>query len=277
MSTSEFLLLLALTCAAFGFLQLQAPLMRKFGLLTLVATTCLGAALISGYWWAALLTAAVWLFWPLSELLVVIRRFRLPRHRRLEDATPPPGTVFEALRGLSMDLADLGFDQVDQCELTPGDYEQFYRLFRHEDGQTLASVSMILQEEVGFHFLTFYSRDADGRTWITTNYPLPMPLKMPPAIALHTTRMAQTPEELQVVHREFLELNEKGDKLVDLSEEPTQLRELLEQILDAQLAYNLEQGILLRETVEEQEDVRFTWRGTFRAAQLYLRELLRIG
>lgn len=277
MSTSEFLLLLALTCAAFGFMQLQAPLMRKFGLLTLVATTCIATALISGYWWAGVLTAAIWLFWPLSELLLVIRRFRLPRHRRLEDATPPPGTVFEALRGLTMDLADLGFDQVDQCELTPGDYEQFYRLFRHDDGQQLASVSMILQEEVGFHFLTFYSRDVDGRTWITTNYPLPMPLKMPPAIALHTTRMAQTPEEVQAVHREFLELNGKADTLINLGEEPAQLRELLEHILDDQLAYNLEQGILLRETVEEQEDVRFTWRGTFRAAQLYLRELLRIG
>ncbi|MEM1060552.1 MAG: hypothetical protein AAGK14_15160 [Verrucomicrobiota bacterium] len=277
MTLSHWILLLALGCAAFGFFQFPSPLMRKLGLLVMVATTSLAAALLSGQWWAGLLVAAVWLFWPLSELVLVIRRFRLPRHRHLEDAGPPPGTVFEQLRAFSMDLNDAGFQQVDQCELIPGDHEQFYRLFRHGEGRLLASLSMIMQNGLGFEFITFYSRDLDGRTWITTNYPLPMPLKMPPEIALHLTRTTETPEEVLAVHREFLELNGKQDALAALGDEPRELRDLLEQVLEAQVRYNLDQGILRRETAEAQEDVCFTWRGTVHAAGLYLRELFRLG
>jgi len=277
MSLSNFLLLLALGAGAIGFLQFPSMLLRKFGLLVLVATSCAAVALLSGVWWAGLLTAALWLFWPLSEMVMVIRRFRLPRHRKLADASPPPATAFEQLRAISMDFNDEGFIQADQCELIPGDYEQFYRLFRHEDGRLLASLSMVLQGEVGFHFISFYSRDGDGRTWITTNYPLPLPLKMPPEIALHVTRVAETPADLLAVHREFLELNGKEGAQVPLGEEPGELRGLLEQVLESQLSYNLEQGILLRDQGEAQEDVRFTWRGTLYAARLYVRELLRFS
>jgi len=173
-------------------------------------------------------------------------------------------------------MQDLHFKQADQCSLQPGKHEQFYRLFVNEKGTCLGSISIIMQGEFGLPFLAFYSVTKDKRTWMTTNYPLPVPLKIPPQIAMHAARLCETPEELLQMHQHFLALNKMTTQLEPIDDDPKALRDQLQSILETQLEYNLRQGILLP-TFNDCEDVRYSWRGTFYVAKKYLQELVRLS
>ena len=138
---------------------------------------------------------AAWIFFPLWEMVFVLRQLRVPRHRELADARAPRDE-FEELGDITHALVDAGFEQLDECRLRPAEHEQYYRIFVRQDGLTQATIGYIAQGPIGFHFIAFTSNGKDGRRWVTWDYPLTYGLVMPPNTAVYRALHCQDVPEL---------------------------------------------------------------------------------
>ena len=275
MQDSAILICLALMLVAVGLMQYSSPALRKVGLAGVIAASVVGAYYITGQWWAGVALLILWVLFPLTELVIVVRRLRVPRVRQLQGDAEPPGR-FDQLRGLTLDLNDLGFRQVEQCRLRPGLQEQFYRLFVNDETPTHAAIGYVAQLNIGIHFVSFISESDDGRLWMTWNYPLTMVLKAPPGVAIYRDRYAPSAADLYDSHNEFLELNGVAGKLVHVPETPEAVCGRLERALQRQLDYNLSEGILAPARNETgTANLRYSWRGTLFVACEVLRDLVR--
>ncbi|PTY01941.1 hypothetical protein DB346_10855 [Verrucomicrobia bacterium LW23] len=288
-------LLICATIAGTALLMLQYETrwIKKMGLLLLFATTLLGLQFWFQHFGAALAVSLVlWVIYPLTEIILVLRKLRVPRVRALRDARPPvdeSGT----LSNLHADITDLGFVRVDDCELTPELHHQYYRLFVHEELPIHALIGWVTSEDFGFHFTCFYSEDNEGHLWMTWDYPLTWGLKTPPRVSLFRADHAESVDDLLQAHVDFLEINKRmtGD-LVKTEATREAARAKLEEILRQQLEYNVEQGILLLDVpkatkagrnpvlpgagLPEAKDFRYSWRGTLYVTGQVIRDIVRL-
>ncbi|HSI85033.1 MAG: hypothetical protein ACAI35_28405 [Candidatus Methylacidiphilales bacterium] len=316
MTFLELLICVTIAVAGLTLLQYEARWLRKLGMLFLFGTTVLGLTFAFQHIALALaISLLMWVVYPLSEIILVLRRLRVPRVRTLRDAKPPLDDT-GTLSGLNADMTSLGFSKVDDCELTPELHHQYYRLFIHDELPIHSLIGWVTSEDFGFHFTSFYSEDTSGHLWMTWDYPLTWGLKTPPGVSLYRADHAETVDDLLQAHLDFLELNERlSSTLVrsDVTREAARSR--LEAILRQQLEYNVELGILAPvlssagapsssasqstgkpesqngEAVPatsplsspaatsgqpEPTDFRYSWRGTFYVAAQVLRDLVRL-
>lgn len=274
MNLIQLLICGAIIMAGYALLQWPSGTLRKAGILFFCAASGLGVYFISGQWWLGLCVLAGWILFPISELIYVLRKLRVPRVRVLEEVNRPP-QHFEDLSGLTHDLAQLGFRQVDDCEWYSVMHTQFYRLFVHDTEPYHAALSYIYNDQFGFHFVSYSSQDADGRIWVTWDYPLTYGLKMPPEVALFRALDCETASELLDQHKEFLAINEVDKRLVGTTVTAESARERLDQTLRKQLEYNITEGILAPEHISK-ENFRYSWRGTMYVTSQVLRDLVRL-
>jgi len=234
----------------------------------------LAAYFFTGNPWLAGLMLVAWVFIPVWEMLFVLRKLRLPRHRELADARAPRDG-FEELKEISEELAELEFEQLDECRLKPAQYEQYYRIFVREDGLTQATVGYIAQGAIGFHFIAFTSSSQDGRRWVTWDYPLTYGLSMPPETAVYRALHCETIEELYQAHLDFLEANEMAPASLVAGERTREAaRKHLEETLNQQIEYNISRGFLAPAADVDEESFCYSWRGTLYVAGQVLRDLL---
>jgi hypothetical protein len=274
MDVRELLGCFVLMLGGLFLLQLDSILSRKVGMALLWLASGLAAYYFTGSAALAALMLAVWIFFPLWEMLFVLRQLRVPRHRELADARAPRDE-FEELGEITRELADAGFEQLDECRLRPAQHEQYYRIFVREDGLTQATVGYIAQGAIGFHFIAFTSMGRDDRRWVTWDYPLTYGLVMPPETAVYRALQCETVAELYQAHLDFLEANDI--KLADLvAGERTQeaARARLEQTLNQQIEYNISRGYLAPVAGPDAENFCYSWRGTLYVAGQILRDLL---
>jgi hypothetical protein len=217
---------------------------------------------------------AAWIFFPLWEMVFVLRQLRVPRHRELTDARAPR-EEFEELGEITQALADAGFEQLDECRLRPTEHEQYYRIFVREDGLTQATVGYIAQGSIGFHFVAFTSNGKDGRRWVTWDYPLTYGLVMPPNTAVFRALHCQDIADLYQAHLDFLEVNDVPlDDLVSGERTREAARARLEETLNQQIEYNISRGYLAPAAGPDEENFCYSWRGTLYVAGQVLRDLI---
>jgi hypothetical protein len=277
MGIEPFLICLATVVFAMGLMQYSIPWVRQAGLVLFCGASVAAVWWWTQLWWMAFLTFSLWVMVPFWELVFVVRRLRVPQHRSLQEALPPP--EFDQLYGITLDMNRLDFHQVDQCRLSPGLQDQFYRLFRSADGRIQAAITYVAHQGVGFHFLSLSSEDLGGRLWVTWNYPLTYGLKMPPGLALYRAVHCETPGELLKAHQDFLDLNEVSKQLVMLDETQEAARSRVEKTLQRQLDYNVRLGILAPDRTGDPntlQQFRYSWRGTLYVAGQVLRDFVRL-
>jgi hypothetical protein len=263
-----------LLLAGLSLLQLDSISYRKLGMFLIWLASGLCAYFLSGSLLLGGAMLAAWIFFPLWEIVFVLRQLRMPRHRELADARAPRDE-FEELAEMSQALVDVGFEQLDECRLRPAEHEQYYRIFFREDGQTQATIGYIAQGAIGFHFVAFTANGKDGRRWVTWDYPLTYGLVMPPTTAVYRALHCQDVTELYQAHLDFLEANGvRPDDLLAGENTPAAARGRLEEMLNQQIEYNISRGYLSPARDQNQENFAYSWRGTLYVASQVLRDLL---
>jgi hypothetical protein len=257
-----------------SLLQLGSITFRKIGMGVIWLSSGVAAYFFSGSVFMACAMLGAWIFFPLWEMLFVLRKLRVPRHRELADARAPRDN-FEDLADLSEDLTAAGFELLDECRLRPAQYEQYYRIFMREDGLVQATIGYIAQGPVGFHFVAFTSNGKDERRWITWDYPLTYGLVMPPNIAVFRALHCQEIADLYQAHLDFLEINEvRPDDLRPNERTREAVRKRLEETLNQQIEYNISRGYLAPAADSDVENFCYSWRGTLYVAGQVFRDLL---
>jgi hypothetical protein len=263
---------LVLALVGLYLLQLEIIACRKMGMASIWLAIGLAAYFLTGSAVLAVAILLMWIFFPIWEMVFVLRQLRVPRHRELADARAPRDE-FEELAEISHALVEQDFHQLDECSLRPAQHEQYYRIFVHDDGLTQAIVGFIAQGPIGFHFTAFTSYGKDGRRWVTWDYPLTYGLVMPPNTAVYRALHCQDIGELLQAHRDFLEINEiKPDDLAPGEQTAEAARARLEQSLNQQIEYNISQGYLA--PGPEEDNFCYSWRGTLYVARQVLRDQL---
>jgi hypothetical protein len=257
-----------------SLLQLEAINCRKAGMGLIWLATGLGTHALSGSVALACAILAAWAFFPLWEVVFVLRQLRVPRHRELADARAPRDE-FEELAEMSQTLVEAGFEQLDECRLRPTEHEQYYRIFVRQDGLSQATIGYIAQGPIGFHFVAFTSNGKDGRRWVTWDYPLTYGLIMPPTTAVYRALHCQDVADLYRAHVDFLEANEvTPSDLVAGERTRDAARARLEETLNQQIEYNISRGYLAPAAGTGEENFCYSWRGTLYVAGQVIRDLL---
>jgi len=273
MDLQQLIACLVLLLGGLYLLQLNSITCRKVGMALIWLASGLAAYFFTGSAVLAVATLLMWIFFPIWEMVFVLRQLRVPRHRELADARAPRDE-FEELHDISHALAEQGFRQIDECRLRPAQHEQYYRIFLHDDGLAQATIGYIAQGPIGFHFTAFTSYGKDGRRWMTWDYPLTYGLVMPPSTAVYRALHCQDMAELFQAHHDFLEINEiKPGDLVPGEQTAEAARARLEQALNQQVEYNISQGYLAPATGADEDNFCYSWRGTLYVAGQVLRDL----
>lgn len=255
-------------------LQLESITFRKAGMALIWLTSGLAAYFLSESIPLACAVLAAWIFFPLWEMVFVLRQLRVPRHRELSDARAPRDEYNE-LADMTGELIEAGFENVDECRLEPAQHEQYYRIFVRKDGLTQATIGYIAQGPIGFHFVAFTSNGKDGRRWVTWDYPLTYGLIMPPNVAVYRCLDCPDVADLYQSHLSFLEINEvRPDDLIAGDQTREGVRARLEETLNQQVEYNISRGYLSPVTEQDAESFCYSWRGTLYVAGQVLRDLL---
>jgi len=274
MDLRELLGCFVLLLAGLALLQLDTITFRKIGMALIWLASGLGTYFLSGSIVLGIAMLAAWIFFPLWEMVFVLRQLRVPRHRKLADARAPRDE-FEELADLTQGLLEAGFELLDECRLRPAEHEQYYRIFVREDGRTQATIGYIAQGPIGFHFVAFTSNGKDGRRWVTWDYPLTYGLVMPPTTAVFRALHCQDVAELYQAHLDFLQVNDVlPDDLVVGEKTKDACRARLEETLNQQIEYNISRGYLAPVAGPEEENFAYSWRGTLYVAGQVLRDLL---
>lgn len=256
-----------------SLLQFESLALRKAGMGLIWLASGLAAYTFTNSIALAIVMLFAWIFFPIWEMVFVLRQLRVPRHRELADAHAPRED-FEALSEITSGLTAADFEQVDECKLHPAQHEQYYRIFVRRDGLVHATIGYVAQGPIGFHFVAFTSKSKDGRRWMTWDYPLTYGLIMPPDIAVYRALQCDDVPELYQAHLDFLAINEvRTDDLVPGERTPEAARAHLEQTLNQQIEYNISRGYLAPVTGTDTENFGYSWRGTLYVAGQVLRDL----
>jgi hypothetical protein len=263
-----------LLLAGLSLLQFDTITYRKIGMALIWLASGLAAYFTSGSVLLGFAVLAAWIFFPLWEMVFVLRQLRVPRHRELADARAPRDD-FEELGDMTQALVDAGFEHLDECRLRPTEHEQYYRIFVRQDGLTQATIGYIAQGPIGFHFVAFTSNGKDERRWVTWDYPLTYGLVMPPTTAVYRALHCQDVTELYQAHLDFLEANDvRPDDLLPGERTREAARARLEETLNQQVEYNISRGYLAPVKNPDEENFCYSWRGTLYVASQVLRDLL---
>lgn len=257
---SDFLLVLGVFVLAFACFSSRRPLVRKLGQLAILAGTFLAGWLVTGLLWVGIVAAVGWFLLPWLEILLRVRRTLIPMKRLLGYQHPPDRDLFPALPEVTEEIENLGFEKARDTGWTTGDHRQFFRLFHHPEKHQLAAVSLFEQGGMVLTFVSLSSRSRDGRTFVTWNYPLSYGLEFAPGVMHRQVPTAESFEELQSIHDEFLEFMLGPDPALLLPYDADELESLVESEMEQQLRHNLDIGLL--QQVNDTE-CRYSWRGCF--------------
>lgn len=270
---SSILFILAAAALSVGLRSFHHPICQKLGAVGVLATSFLAGYLLSGHVFAGVLCAMSWFFLPWVEILTRIRKLRLPHEKLLRHKSPPSAELFPELGELTDEVEAEGFVHSQDTGWDWDDYQQFFRLFYHEEQRSQAAICLIDQEDVAFYYLSISSRAKDGTIWTTWNYPFSYSLKLVPQHRINRLRSDQSFLQLSESHRSYLA--ENGVALEAIEEQnPDEIQLEIQKDLRAQIAHNLANGVL---TEAEEGQIRYSWRGLFFIWCQFLRDLVRLS
>jgi hypothetical protein len=262
--------LVALTAAFFSF---PHPVCRRLGILSLVATTFAAGYLATGNLWIGAACVSAVLLLPWVEILLRIRKLRLPLRKQLRQSTPPSREMFPALTELSDDIEASGFEHVADLGWEMDGYRQFLRLFAHPKKREEAAITYVEQNQLGFHFTSVTSRGLDGGVFTTWDCPVSSSLKIPPTVHLHRVAGDAPFDTLLEGHGDFLRERGVEDSALQ-AVDPDSVRAAVEQDMETQMQHNIREGLL--EPADDGHG-RYSWRGMLYLWFQFLRDIFRFS
>lgn len=256
-----------------AFLSYGHPLLRRIGVLCVGLTTFAAGYIATGSVWVGLAGLSAWLLLPWVEILLRVRKLRLPLNKRLLSSPPPSREMFPVLNELTDEIEECGFEHVADLGWEMDGYRQFLRLFAHPGKNAEASVTYVEQSQLGFHFCSVTSRGAGGCVFMTWNCPVSSSLKTPPAVHVNRVVGEVSFAELVESHEQFLK--REGAIAADLRPvDPGQVRESVERDMEAQIQHNLRAGVLHD---DGEGHGRYSWRGMLYLWFQFLRDMFRVS
>jgi hypothetical protein len=268
-----FLLFVGLVVLTAAFLSYGHPVLRRLAIFSLGVTTFAAGYLPTHNVWVGLACASIWLLLPWVEILLRVRKLRLPLHKQLRQSAPPSREMFPELTELSDDIESAGFEHVADLGWEMDGYRQFLRLFADSARREEAAITYVEQNQLGFHFTSVTSRGADGAVFTTWNCPVSSSLKTPPTVHLHRVAGDADFAALIAGHEEFLRergLEESQRQPVD----PETVRSAVERDMETQMQHNLREGLL---QPTEEGHGRYSWRGMLYLWWQFLRDIFRFS
>jgi hypothetical protein len=262
--------LVVLTVALFSCAH---PLLRRLGILAVGATTFAAGYLLSGSIWLGVMSASIWLLLPWVEILLRVRKLRLPLRKKLKQSAPPSRDLFPELEGMSDDIEGAGFEHVADLGWDMDGYRQFFRLFASEEKREEAAITYVEQNQIGFHFVSVTSRGTAGTIFTTWNCPVSSSLKTPPSIRLHRASGDADFAALVGEHAAFLTdegVSAEGLRAVD----PEAVRHSVEGDMETQMQHNISEGLL---QAADDGHGRYSWRGMLYLWFQFLRDIFRFS
>ncbi len=262
--------LVALTAAFFSF---PHPVCRRLGILSLGAATFAAGYLATGNLWIGAACVSAVLLLPWVEILLRIRKLRLPLRKQLRQSTPPSREMFPALTELSDDIEASGFEHVADLGWEMDGYRQFLRLFAHPKKHEEAAITYVEQNQLGFHFTSVTSRGLDGAVFTTWDCPVSSSLKIPPTVHLHRVAGDAPFDTLLEGHGDFLRERGVEDGALQ-AVDPDSVRAAVEQDMETQMQHNIREGLL--EPADDGHG-RYSWRGMLYLWFQFLRDIFRFS
>jgi hypothetical protein len=265
----EFGICLAVFLAALALFQRPEPSLRRLGMVLMMGVSGLAVWFWTASVGAALFTVALWFVIPVVQAVWLTRRLSFSSRRRME---PGPISIedYPALPTLSREFLDLGFRFDRDYWLKPSPFEQGYRIFVKEGDPTLGAVAILRQGPAVLTYVMWVTPAADGTVWVTWDYPLAYGLEMPPRIKVYRCmEAASSVREMEEQHREFLRIN----GVVPAPAQGPDPAGLYEDLFRSLVDHNIHNGLLMRHGPDD--EVRYTWRGTFYVSWQVLVEVVR--
>lgn len=270
---SNLLLVLGVAVLSAALRSFHHPLLFRLGTLCVVLTSFLAGWLLGGSVTLGIALAASWLFLPWLEILTRVRNLRLPLERTLGSRRPPNRHTFPGFDEMTEEIEAEGFEHLDDVGWDFEENRHFYRILAHPAHRVQASICLSEQSEFSFYYLTLTSRTADGRVFITWNYPFSYGLKLQPRVKLNRFPGHQSFAAMEEAHANFLRAEGlSGADLVSQTAEETV--STLQRDMRAQITHNLDLGLIKR---DGDHFIRYTARGMFYLWFQFLRDLVRLS
>ena len=262
--------LLVLTAAFFSF---GHPLFRRLGVLCTGATTFAAGYLPTRNIWVGVACMSAWLLLPWVEILLRVRKLRLPLRKQLRQVAPPSREMFPELEGITGDIERLGFEHVADLGWEMDGYRQFLRIFANPQKREEASITYVEQNQFGFHFASVTSRGPGGDVFTTWNCPVSSSLKTPPSVHLNRVGGDMGFDVMAGLHGQFLRGRGLGTEALQVVGAET-VRAAVERDMDAQMQHNIHEGLLQR---DKEGHGRYSWRGMLYLWFQFLRDIFRFS
>jgi len=270
---SEPLLFVGLVFLTAAFFSFSHPVLRRLGVLSIGLTSFAAGYLLTRNLWIGAACAAAWLLLPWIEILLRVRKLRLPLRKQLRQSAPPSREMFPELNGLSDDIESSGFEHVADLGWEMEGYRQFLRLFANAAKREEAAITYVEQNQLGFHFASVTSRGADGAVFTTWNCPVSSSLKTPPTVHLHRVAADAGFAALVAGHELFLQEKGLGEDALQVID-PETVRSAVERDMETQMQHNLREGLL---QPADEGHGRYSWRGMLYLWFQFLRDIFRLS
>lgn len=271
----KILLVLGVGVFAYACRSFSPPVVRKLGLLGILAATYLAAYFVFDSHAAGIGSLLAWIFLPWIELLTRIRKLRLPIEKKMEHKMPPSPSEFPDLNEFTNEIEEAGYVYIDDAGWEWENLEQFYRIFYHAEEKSQVSICMNRQGEIAFAYVAITSRDQSGRSWRTWNYPFSYTMKLAPDVHANRISDADSFEEMLLRHEEFLMGNGIGeDNLVAYDPDADAVHELMEGEVRRQIEFNLASGLIAK---CDSATFRYSWRGLFYLWGQFVKDMVKLS
>ncbi len=222
----------------------KSKVYRKIGALVYLLASGLIVYFITESIMAGILGMAMWFLLPLIQLLVTMRKLKLPLNNKLQNRFPPNEDMFPNADATIEALEDAGFEHAGNSGWDWSACSQSYQFFWHPEERSVAAVCFCKQSKITFSFLTITSRDSSGTLWRTTNYPFSQMLKESPNVWQNNLPCATSClNKILATHHYFITLHGAShDDLV--VPDPDAIDEDVEQDMRRQIDHNLESRII---------------------------------
>lgn len=271
---SNLLLVLGVAVLSAALRSFRHRLLFRIGTLGIVATSFLAGWLLGGSVVLGIILSASWLFLPWLEILTRVRRLRLPVDRTLEPRTPPTRQVFPGFDELTEEIEELGFEHVEDIGWDHEENRHFYRVFHEPTRKLQASISLAEQQDLAFYYLTITTHTADGRVFMTWNYPFSYGLKMQPQLTVQRFEGGENRfADMLQAHELLLQTHNVANEPV-LEQTPEEIIRTMQNEMKAQITHNISAGLLAR---DGEHFIRYTPRGMFYLWLQFLRDLVRLS
>ena len=249
------------------------PLLRKGGAALYVVSTGLAGYFLTGSLWGAAGGVMLWAMLPWVEILLRVRRMRLPMDKALKYRPAPSRDDFPHLGDLTEEIEEAGFEQAQDAGWDWQETRQFLRIMVDTKARQQVVIHLNQQRQMGIAWVSLTSRTRDGRSFVTWNYPFSQTMHPCPETLVNPAVAAESFTALREDHQDLLET--MGVLPEDLAEvEADHVMDVMSRELKRQIDHNLSRGII---KPSGEGTFRYSWRGFFFLWGQFLKDMARLA